>query len=225
MSREEHQPKQSEQKDDTDVVGLDVFSEASTRDMFRKLCNRYNIPTNELDIVSVVLSLDSKYALAIVQSQSEPEQDQFELRAYDVETMEKTPSWHVEYKGKYIMMKHIDQTNDASLYALPYQDNGTYYVSVLLGNDYEEIKELDLIKKRDQSSNQREIKKINCNKILSIDKKSIPIDGILDPLITCCFTSSTTLFVSTYHRMQRRQYNFTYSIKDGKHTKAFFVDV
>jgi len=56
------------------------------------------------------------------------------------------------------------------MYACAYNDSGQFYLSII---DPKEGKE---------------IKKLNCNQILNIDKVSMPIDGIRYPLISCCFT-------------------------------------
>ena len=73
--------------------------------MFENLCIQHKISTNELQIVSAVLSLDSKFALCIVQDVSDPENDRFVLQAFDVETIHKSPSWSIEYNGKNMTMK------------------------------------------------------------------------------------------------------------------------
>lgn len=184
MSKEDFDNQLKKDQDDLkgDLEGLDVFSDEKTREMFESLCNQVKISTNNLQIVSAVLSLDSKFALCIVQDVTDAENDRFVLQAYDVETMSKSPSWSVEYNGINMAMKHIDQTNDGKMYALPYQDNGKYFVSIV-----------DQVKGK-------EIHKIDVNKFLSIDDMSKPIDDIYDPLITCCFASLDQLFVSVYHR-------------------------
>jgi hypothetical protein len=175
--------------------------------MFENLCIQHKISTNELQIVSAVLSLDSKFALCIVQDVSDPENDRFVLQAFDVETIHKSPSWSIEYNGKNMTMKHIDQNNEGKMYALPYQDNGKYFVSII------------------DQVNGKEISKIDVNKHVQIDDKSKPIDDIYDPLITCCFTSSDQVFVSTYHRLQKRQHSFYYNISAQKSTKPHQVEV
>ena len=122
--------------------------------------------------MNAILSLDSKFALCIVQDVSDPDVDKFELQAYDVETMNKTPHWTIQYTGKNMTMKHIDQNNEGKLFALPYQDNGKYTVSLI------------------DSATGKEIKSIDVNRVVNMDAKSIPIDDIYDPLITCCFIAS-----------------------------------
>lgn len=93
------------------------------------------------------------------------------------------------------------------MYAVPYNDHGKYYVSII-----------------DPKKGQ-EVKQVKVNQILSVDARSLPIDDIDDPLITCCFTDSMMLFVSCYHRLQRRQYHFTYNIETGKATRPQQIDV
>jgi len=138
--------KQSKPNEEGDLVGLDVFSDPHTRELFDGLCNQFKIPTNDLQIVSAVLSLDSKYALCIVQDVSDSENDRFELRAYNVETMNKSPTWSVEYNGINMTMKHIDQNNEGKMFALPYQDNGKYFISIIDQVQGKEIHKIDVNK-------------------------------------------------------------------------------
>ena len=48
----------------------------------------------------------------------------------------------------------------------------------------------------------------------SFDENSKPITGFWEPLITCCFIMNDDIFISTYHRIQKKQYHFTYSFKN-----------
>jgi len=57
------------------------------------------------------------------------------------------------------------------------------------------------------------IVKLNMNDELSIDKKSRPIMGLFNPMITACFVKDEDLFVSVFHRMESLQYNVIYSCK------------
>lgn len=97
-------------EDDTDIVGLDVFSEPATRRMFEGLAKRYNVSTGGDVVINCTLSLDSKYALIIVHDQADEASmfDEYELRAFDMEKMRKTPAWSIRYAGKYLKVKHID---------------------------------------------------------------------------------------------------------------------
>jgi len=52
--------------------------------------------------------------------------------------------------------------------------------------------------------------------LLSIDDKSKPVTGFWEPLISVAFIPDDNLFVSCYHRFQRRQYHFTYSFHKQK---------
>jgi len=49
------------------VDGLDVFTEPATRKMFEDLALRTTVKMGSLDIVNVLLTLDSKYALVILE--------------------------------------------------------------------------------------------------------------------------------------------------------------
>jgi hypothetical protein len=55
-----------------------------------------------MDVVNVVISYDSKYAVAIVNDHDE----HFEVKGYDLATFE--CSWVSKFKGVYIKMALID---------------------------------------------------------------------------------------------------------------------
>ena len=65
-------------------------------------------------------------------------------------------------------MAHIEQDQDGTLMAIPYQDNGVYFLTVI-----------DVIEKQTYN--------FNVSNILQIDKESVPITGFDDPFITCAF--------------------------------------
>ena len=79
--------------------------------------------------------------------------------------------------------------------AFPYQDNGVYYVFFMDcdGND------LDTLNVSDQ---------------IGIDKKSIPVNGRSEPLITMAFIQDDNAMIAAYHRYERKQYFFTYNYRD-----------
>ena len=94
-------------------------------------------------------------------------------------------------------MNLVEQNFNGSIYAIAYQDNGYYHISVV-NEKGEELDNLDI------------------NKMIVIDPDSLPITGFMEPLITCSFLEDDSLFVSCYHRMQKKQYHFMYSYKEKK---------
>lgn len=79
-------------------------------------------------------------------------------------------------------MNNIEQSDDGTVFAIAYQDNGKYFLSVL-SNTGEELDNFDV------------------SGHLMIDDRSKPIDGFMEPLITCCFIDNNNLFISVYHRL------------------------
>lgn len=145
----------------------------------------------EIDVVSMVVAYDSKRTLAICNDQDE----EFQLQSYSLQT--KQLEFKKVYKGTYIKMNLIEQTYDAKYFAVAYQDNGKFFLSVV-NNKGEELDNL------------------NVSKLLSLDEQSKPITGFWEPLITCAFIPDDNLFVSCYHRIQKRQYHFLYSFHKQK---------
>ena len=44
------------------------------------------------------------------------------------------------------------------------------------------------------------IVELNLNEEFKIDKKSVPIMGLFNPMITACFISNDDLFIAVFHR-------------------------
>jgi hypothetical protein len=94
-------------------------------------------------------------------------------------------------------MNNIEQTDDGTIFAVSYQDNGHFYVNVI-DNKGEEFDTLDV------------------SALLKLDTQSKPITGFWEPLMTSVFIPGSEdkkmdLFISAYHRIQKRSYHFTYS--------------
>lgn len=101
-------------------------------------------------------------------------------------------------------MKEIEQTDDGNILAIAYQDDGDFRV-VLIQSDGIALEEVQV------------------SKILHLDRRSKPIEGFWEPLITCAFipvsaqnTKEMNLMICVYHRFERKQYHFIYSLKDKK---------
>ena len=82
-------------------------------------------------------------------------------------------------------MDIIEQNSEGTKFLIAYQDNGTFFVDII---DYRGNK-IDLIK---------------VSKLLKLDKRSLPIFGFKQPLITACFVDNERIFVNAYHRLERK---------------------
>jgi hypothetical protein len=70
-------------------------------------------------------------------------------------------------KGFYVKAKHINQTDDGSLFCCPYFDDGVFWVLLF--------------------TIEKVLKRINVSELLGIDKRSRPNVGFPDPLINTVF--------------------------------------
>ena len=91
-------------------------------------------------------------------------------------------------------MNLVDQNSAGNLFAVSYQDNGQFYVIMF-------------------NTEGKQHAKINVNDLLGIDKKSTPISGFYEPLITVAFIPGEKLFVQAYHRLNKMSYHFTFDYK------------
>ena len=156
---------QSKLSDETKIDGLEEFDKyknSQGRSLFEDLTVRSFVDT-ELEVINVIITYDSKHAIAIVNHLDE----HFELQGYILETQEKKFS-HV-FKGEYIKMNMIEQDSKGEVYAIAYQDNGKFFLS-FIDNTGEVRDHLDV------------------SQTVVVDDLSKPITGFWEPLITCAFT-------------------------------------
>jgi|TARA_B110000285_G_C15101778_1_gene605411 hypothetical protein len=134
----------------------------------------------------MAIAYDSTAALAIVTAGDE----HFELQSWSLRAFHNI--FKKEYKGTYIKMNLVEQNIAGNIFAVAYQDNGRFYVSVV-DNKGGELDNLDVTEH------------------LGLDTLSKPITGFWEPMITCCFIENDDLFIQVYHRLHKKQYHFTYS--------------
>jgi hypothetical protein len=191
LSQEEKGRKKEKGRDDdrsTEVEGFKEFDKYGP--LFQDLTTREHIET-EHDVVAMAISYDSKAALCIVQNGDE----YFELQSWSL--TEFTRNFKLEYKGEYLKMNLIEQNNEKEdenkkIFAVAYQDNGRFLVDV--------IDNTGVVKDS-----------VNLSALLALDRNSLPITGFGEPMITCCFIENDDLFISIYHREEKKQYHLTYS--------------
>jgi len=80
----------------------------------------------------MAITYDSKSALAIVAKGDE----NFELQSWSL--TEYNMNFDIKFEGTYLKMNLIEQNNAGSKFAVAYQDNGEFYVSVV-NNKGEEL--------------------------------------------------------------------------------------
>ena len=77
------------------------------------------------------------------------------------------------------------------IYALAYLDDGVFKILVF--------------------DRQGKICDINVCDRLKIDNSTIPISGIPDPIITCCFIDNSRVFVNLFHRLTQTNWHFVFN--------------
>lgn len=95
-------------------------------------------------------------------------------------------------------MNLIEQNDEGTFFCICYQDNGVYWIKIV-GNDGYDFAHL------------------NVSELIGIDESSTPITGFYEPLINCHVMSDGDIFVSVYHRLEKKAYYFTMN-KDTQET-------
>ena len=154
------------------------------------MCQRSFIDT-EYDILSVQISFDSKYAIAVVFRSDKLSIVRFYSLASE-DMSDHFESQH-EINGYYIKARNIVQNEDGQLFACPYFDNGNFHVMIF------NLKET--------------LEKLNVSQILGIDGRSRPNPGFHDPLINACFIGDNCLFINCFHNRDLNHWHFIYDHK------------
>lgn len=91
-------------------------------------------------------------------------------------------------------MNEITENEYGNSFCVPYQDNGKFYVLVcdMQGKD---------------------IATIDVTQILVLNALSKPITGFWEPMIVSTFLPNDRIFISAYHRIEKKQYHFLYDLK------------
>lgn len=172
--------------DETHIEGLNDFDEHS--ELFQQLTKRYHIATDHMDLIEMAITYDSRHAIAICKNNDL----KFQIKGVNLLNFE--PCFHNEINGEFLRMNVIEQNLAGEIMAIAYQDDGVFYVRIL-------------------DNKGKTIENLNVSDIIGTDNRSKPIEGINEPLISCVFIENDDLFISAYHRPEKKQYHFTYSYK------------
>lgn len=169
------------------------------KDIFNNLTDKHVIDLGEnMAIIEIIISYDSKRCIVIARNEkpyvdetSEATvKDEFVVFIYSLDSFSYKASFKIQ--GTYVRMNEIVQTDDASQFAIAYQDNGIYHIRVF-------------------NKKAETIVDIPVCELLGIEGAK-PIHGLYHPLVTCCFLPGNRLFVCAYHRNRKMQYHFIYSL-------------
>ena len=119
-----------------------------------------------MELINIQITYGSKYCVALLRDEVDSEKDAFEIRGYSLNSFNE--KWRKRIEGTYIKMKEIEQTDDGNILAICYQDDGEFKVVIL-------------------QSDGIGLDEVQVTKILHLDRRSKPIEGFWEPLITCAF--------------------------------------
>ena len=143
------------------------------------------------------MSYDSKLALAVLNLGDK----QFLVRIFEVEGEDYTEH---AIEGTFIKAKELSQNEEGDTFCLPYFDSGVFLV--LIFNKFDRLAD------------------INVNELLGFDNSSLPMNGILDPMITACFISPNQVFISFIHRIKQQHVYFVYDfIKEKVQGQPYII--
>lgn len=177
---------------DYEFQGLSQFNaNEKTKETFRQLTERYEIDTHDNEVINIIITYGSKYAIAVVKDSNQPHEDKFQIIGYSLNSFQE--KWCKQIDGVYIKMKAIEQSDDGKTLAICYQDDGVFHVLLM-------------------TSDGKFIDDVNVSNLLHLDKKAKPVEGFWEPGIVCSFIpgtgsnprEGTNLMVSVYHRFEKK---------------------
>ena len=80
-------------------------------------------------------------------------------------------------------MNEIEQNYVGDVMCVPYSDDGNVRALIFTNTG-------------------KKIVELNMNKEFNIDKRSVPIMGLFNPMITACFIENDDMFIAVFHRLQ-----------------------
>ena len=166
-----------------------------SEEMFNKMTEKYHILTGEGQaVISAIITYDASSTICITKEENtsfESLKDVFSITSYNLTNFRR--KWTVEIVGDHLCMSDVVQSDDSKTFAIPYQDNGTFFVKL--------VDSFGVV-----------VTNLNVTKMVGLDNGSKPIEGVYDPLITCCFLPNERIFIAAYHRLKKRQHHFVYSL-------------
>ena len=121
-----------------------------------------------------------------------------------------------EHDYQYIKMKEVQQNANASMFAVPYFDDGKFYIRGFVIDDTalqraKEQKTFVTRSKEEILSNELDI-----NKLLGLNDWTMVIEGFMEPSMTCCFISHSAIFVSVFYNPKLEHHHFIYDLETKK---------
>ena len=96
------------------------------------------------------------------------------------------------------------------------------FAAVYINDGYFRLRVFTEVERETEEEIERD--ELDINKALGIDNYTIPIDNFPDPYITCCFCTSSFIYVNLYHNYTTTHHSFVYNIKTREvtsHLKIF----
>ena len=104
---------------DFDFEGLTQFNQSEkSKETFRSLTERYEIDTSDFEVINIVITYGSKYAVAVVKDSNTTTEDKFQIIGYSLNSFKE--KWAKAVDGTYIKMKNIEQSDDGKTIAICY---------------------------------------------------------------------------------------------------------
>lgn len=183
---------------DTSLRGLPLLE--PHHELFDELTLRHYIRTHDkagqdVDVISMVVSYDSAYLVAACSSNDES----FNIIGYSLGTFQEV--FNHEFRGEFMKVKVIEQNYEGNVFVVAYQDDGKFHVSFL-------------------EPGGQVMDSLDVSATVPLDSESKPVTGFSEPLIAVAVLPDGSVFVSAYHRYQKKQYYFMYQHKnEGKGVK------
>ena len=177
-------------------------------ELFKNLTNNNQVKT-QYDIVSAMITYDSTRVVTCTKD----DDIHYVIKQYDLTNYNKS-TFEEHYRGQYIKMKDVEQNSKGDYYHVVYMDDGKFRIRHFGKDSDINVAYESPCQKADNNANAEGYYfDINKNPLLNMNDFTIPIAGFSDPYITSAFIDNDRIFVSLFHNVELKHYQFIYSIK------------
>lgn len=141
-----------------------------------------------------MIAYDSSVAIAVTKASDQ----ECEVAMYNLKTVEHEMVFYEKYTGNYIKLKEVEQNSNGSQFCTTYIDDGLF--------------KLRIFEKTNRTPAEIAEKQLDINEKFGLDDYSMPIFGLMDPYINCCWAGDKWVYCCFFHNHSLTHYHFMLNV-------------
>ena len=142
-----------------------------------------------------MIAYDSSVAIAVTKKSDQ----ECEVNMFNLKTVEHEMTFCEQYTGTYIKLKEVEQNSNGSQFCTAYIDDGIF--------------KLRIFEKSNRTPEEILKNELNINDQFGLDNYTMPIFGLMDPYINCCWAGDHRVFCCFFHNHSLTHYHFMLDVK------------